>query len=1453
MSQNICNICGANYEYRNGRWKCPACGAFKAEELSNEEVTLFYNAAQKLRLCDFDEAEKAYTDIIEKFPKNPNGYWERLLSRYGIKYEEDFDGRKIPTCYAASIESVLNDKDYIKAISLADADTKSYFEQQAQYIERVRKEWIERARKEKPYDIFICYKDSDRANGIERTQDSIAAQDLYIHLTEQGYRVFFSRESLRDKVGEKYEPYIFNALSTAKVMLVYGTSSEYITSTWLKNEWTRYEKRLQAGEKKPNSLIVACDGFSPNELPKTLSSMQCFDATRRSFYTDLDTVLKRIIKSEEKQKFTSEQPKKETVKQAPATDATPRQSPSSNQKAVHKKSLPKNAKIAIVAVVIIAIIGILGVLGQLGSDNTVDSLIDSKYGVTITASDKIFDADAKITVGKTTDGVEHRAWVNAVNNSKDIELQNTIVYDITCDANITKNVTVKVPYSKTSSNTEVKVFYVSDNKATIEEHNCSYANSFVEFETNHFSRYVIGELVTNNSGGGNDAKEPAAPTLEKGILKVGVCADYPPYEYSENGELKGIEIDIVTAIAKELGLEVKFENDLFEDLLTNLANKSVDCIIGVTETEERNELASPSYTMFAEDDYKYIIYFDKSSTELKTKVNETINKFRTDGTINSIYKQYTSKTGSVKVIFDPNGGAGTRIIEFAEKNTSITMKDTVFTRPGYTFLGWGKYPGGEALYKVGTYYEVGNEAEYILYAIWRTNENTLVFDPNGGVGEMPSDKVHTGNGASLPANGFTREGYTFLGWSENPSSIDADYEPYETYWMGTSSTVTLYAIWRQNELLNKFTVSFDANGGEGAVASVTEDKDTPFELPLNTFTRNGYSFAGWSSSAEGDNIYSEGQQYFASSTHTLYAIWTPNNNVIVFNSNGGSGSMASQTIKTDATNKLSKCDFVRNGFSFAGWSKSANGSVEYDDQADFTMDATSETVLYAVWTPKTYQLTLDAQNGSGTTAYHTVVFNNDYKLYVPTYAGHVFDGWQDRSGKKYTDSEGNSLAKWNSETEITLYAKWIPNVVVYFQYEKADGSTNIEQANVPVESDFKWHVPHRTGFTFNGWFSEPGGNGTQYTNEKGESLTQFSKDFDKSYALVYASWSGSDCLIYTPYDPSNSSYVVDAIDKTNGYPNEIYISEYYNGKPVIGISHEVFDGVTIRTVHLHDGITWISAAAFGDYSMEYIVIPDNGLILDARIFAGNSKGTDFKIYCESETQPSNWNESWNISHTTSAGATIRYNTYWNSEWVYEYGVPTHHYYTAGLTFALSDDGNSYYVSGYTGNEANVVLPKTFNKLPVTSIGYKAFEKNSTIKSISMPNTIISISDYAFNESSIETIAFSTNLQSIGWYAFYGCDSLKTVTFPNSLKTIGYKSFAYCMYLETVYIPKSVTKVEDYAFDNSGEYMGWGTPTMWSELEIYIEAGTDRSQWGSRWARCDLNYVEYITKIYTWEK
>lgn len=162
-------------------------------------------------------------------------------------------------------------------------------------MERVRTQWQEKARQEPPYDIFICYKDSDMANGIERTKDSYAAQELYTLLTDMGFRVFYSRVSLRDKVGEKYEPYIFHALSTAQVMIVYGSDPAYIQSTWLKNEWMRYTKQIREGKKKPESLLVACEGFSPEELPSALAAMQCFRAEDRTFYGDLKTTVNHLF------------------------------------------------------------------------------------------------------------------------------------------------------------------------------------------------------------------------------------------------------------------------------------------------------------------------------------------------------------------------------------------------------------------------------------------------------------------------------------------------------------------------------------------------------------------------------------------------------------------------------------------------------------------------------------------------------------------------------------------------------------------------------------------------------------------------------------------------------------------------------------------------------------------------------------------------------------------------------------------------------------------------------------------------------------------------------------------------------------------------------------------------------------------------------------------------------
>lgn len=300
MNPNTCMNCGGELIARNGRMVCLNCGSYKPLISTGEETSFLYSAYQKLRMTEFLEAEKEFDDIIRKNPCTAGAYWGRLMARYGIKYENDFNGKKVPTCYATTIESIFDSDDYRKALEFADDESRAVYKEHAAYIESVREEWLKKASKEKPYDIFLCYKDSDAERGLEHTPDSDELRDLYMFLMEKGYRVFFSRETLRHKGGEKYEPYIFHALSTAEVMIVYGSRPDYINSTWVKNEWTRYQKYIQEGQKHPDALVVAYKGFSPKELPLELSSSgrQHLDASTPGFYVDLLDAIEHVMESE---------------------------------------------------------------------------------------------------------------------------------------------------------------------------------------------------------------------------------------------------------------------------------------------------------------------------------------------------------------------------------------------------------------------------------------------------------------------------------------------------------------------------------------------------------------------------------------------------------------------------------------------------------------------------------------------------------------------------------------------------------------------------------------------------------------------------------------------------------------------------------------------------------------------------------------------------------------------------------------------------------------------------------------------------------------------------------------------------------------------------------------------------------------------------------------------------
>lgn len=295
MKEMRCLHCYSNeFSERNGHLYCLYCGSKYRQRPEDQEILLSM-AYRELRFMNFLDAENAFEDIISRHPDLPEAYWGCVCARYGIKFEQDYTGRQIPTCCLPAIESILEDHHYQKALELSDEETAEWYRGQGEYLERVRKTWIERARKLAPYDVFISYKDSDQEKGLDRTEDSLKAQSIYTHLLTQGYSVFYSRESLSNVIGEKYEPYIFQALSTSRAMIVYGSTPEYINSTWVRNEWQRYAKKMQKGEKDKGSLIVICDGFSPKDLPPMLRSMQVLDGRDMFCYSKLDDHLKGLL------------------------------------------------------------------------------------------------------------------------------------------------------------------------------------------------------------------------------------------------------------------------------------------------------------------------------------------------------------------------------------------------------------------------------------------------------------------------------------------------------------------------------------------------------------------------------------------------------------------------------------------------------------------------------------------------------------------------------------------------------------------------------------------------------------------------------------------------------------------------------------------------------------------------------------------------------------------------------------------------------------------------------------------------------------------------------------------------------------------------------------------------------------------------------------------------------
>ena len=297
-----CKMCGGDLEIQDGATSCVCefCGTRQTLPTNQDEnLQGLFNRANVLRIkSEFDKAADIYEKILQADQTEAEAYWGLILCKYGIEYVEDpATYKRIPTCHRVSYDAVTTDEDYKNALKYADAVQREIYETEAAKIEEIQKGILAIAQKESPYDVFICYKETDDSGN--RTQDSVIANDIYYQLKNEGFKVFYAAISLEDKLGSEYEPVIFSALNTAKVMLVLGTKPEYFNAVWVKNEWSRFLKLMK---KDRTRLMIPCyKDMDPYELPDEFAHLQAQDMGKIGFITDLVRGIKKVIGKDQPQ------------------------------------------------------------------------------------------------------------------------------------------------------------------------------------------------------------------------------------------------------------------------------------------------------------------------------------------------------------------------------------------------------------------------------------------------------------------------------------------------------------------------------------------------------------------------------------------------------------------------------------------------------------------------------------------------------------------------------------------------------------------------------------------------------------------------------------------------------------------------------------------------------------------------------------------------------------------------------------------------------------------------------------------------------------------------------------------------------------------------------------------------------------------------------------------------
>ena len=367
---------------------------------------------------------------------------------------------------------------------------------------------------------------------------------------------------------------------------------------------------------------------------------------------------------------------------------------------------------------------------------------------------------------------------------------------------------------------------------------------------------------------------------------------------------------------------------------------------------------------------------------------------------------------------------------------------------------------------------------------------------------------------SLPV--VVRPGYTLTGWNTHANGTGTKYNNNEN--INITSNTTLYAQWKKtSEEIKTYTITFNANGGSGNMASQKVNANIQTKINENIFKRDNHTFIGWNTQANGSGTkYNNNGNISITNNVTLYAQWQKNTTeakkyTITFNANGGSGNMTSQIVTANIQTKINENIFKRDNYTFTGW-KDGNGNSYVNGQ---TIIITNNITLYAQWrqnstTPSNCTITF---NGNGSTkgkmTSQTVKSNIDTTINSNLFSkdGNTFIGWNtnaDGSGNAY--SNNGSI---NITSNITLYAQWKANNYTV-TFDKNGGSGSVPKSvtatfgkKMPIIDN---NIPTKSGYAFNGWYNLAdctNGDAHIYYNIDGSSA----RNYDKIGNLtLYAGW-----------------------------------------------------------------------------------------------------------------------------------------------------------------------------------------------------------------------------------------------------------------------------------------------------------------------------------------------------------